>query len=494
MPRTVQQVRPLLCAFLLAAIVAAGLGPAPAAAQVPDTLRPPVGFSEPATAQPIDAYRLPDWHFSTLTLRGDAFGSRSTFSFEETDQTNSNFQSQFAPDYRALWESEERVLSLDISPSLDYASSEIDRSSGTSSSNVEESRLRLSLDARSRYDRYVSDRTFLRVEEEFELSYDRTSRDPEQNPPSIDPGPPEVGTDGARTFLASSTRVGVGWGRVRDVTPVIRALRVDERLRSLGQEGLSTDAVQAAARQFARVPGYEAVYDRPDKYFWGEFFDAAGGTELSSLETFYVADVLREPVGRRFEGAEVVVGPDLRVLHLDTDFQRSSRFSEDFSGTDVLAGGFLSARWFENPSLRHQFGAEFSASYLFGLSEVEVVRDDLERQWNVRPAVSWNWLVADRLRLDTRLFANVAGEAITQDFRTPAGRDVSETETLIRQTYGADATATVFIENRLAVDAGAQVLHRRTEQFAFIADTPLSTTWDLQFRLSFRYFLFRSLR
>ncbi len=492
MPRTAQQVCPAVCALLLAVLAAASL--TPAAAQVPDTLRPPVGFSEPAIAQPIDAYRLPDWHFSTLTLRGDAFGSRGTSSFEETDRTNSNFQSQFAPDYRALWESEERVLSLDVSPSLNYTSSEVDQSSGPSSSNVEESRLRLSLDARSRYDRYVSAGTFLRVEEELELSYDRTSRDPEQNPPSIDSGPPEVATDRSRTLLASNTRVGVGWGRVRDVTPVIRALRVDERLRSLGQEGLSTDAVQAAARQFARVPGYEAVYDRPDKYFWGEFFDATSEAGLSSLETFYVADVLREPIGRRFEGAEVVVGPDVRVLHLDTDFQSSNRFSEDFSGTDVLAGGFLSARWFENPSLRHQFGAELSASYLFGLSEVEVVRDDLERQWSVRPAVSWNGLVADRLRIDTRLFASVAGEAITQDLRTPAGRDISESETLIRQTYGADATATVFVENRLAVDAEAQVLHGRTEQLAFVADTALATTWELQFRLAFRYFLFRSLQ
>ncbi|PSQ95578.1 MAG: hypothetical protein BRD55_10095 [Bacteroidetes bacterium SW_9_63_38] len=108
-------------------------------------------------------------------------------------------------------------------------------------------------------------------------------------------------------------RVGGGIGRVRVVTPVVRALRIRGRLRAVGADASMTDAdVQAAARQLARRPGYEAVYDRPDKCFWRDLFSkirAADGP--APFEAFYVADVLREPVGVRREGAELRLGPSL---------------------------------------------------------------------------------------------------------------------------------------------------------------------------------------
>lgn len=57
-----------------------------------------------------------------------------------------------------------------------------------------------------------------------------------------------------RVDYSSSARLGIGLGRVRNVTPVVRALRVRERMRELGMDEMGRDQVPAAAQQFAAIP------------------------------------------------------------------------------------------------------------------------------------------------------------------------------------------------------------------------------------------------
>jgi len=66
-----------------------------------------------------------------------------------------------------------------------------------------------------------------------------------------------------------SPYIGIGVGRIRDVTPIFMALRMNERLKALGwEEGLPADRVQRIAQTIAKRNGYISVHDRSDKYFW----------------------------------------------------------------------------------------------------------------------------------------------------------------------------------------------------------------------------------
>jgi len=197
-------------------------------------------------------------------------------------------------------------------------------------------------------------------------------------------------------------RLGIGVGRVRVVTPVIRALRVRERLRTVGAGvSVSDDEVQAAARQLARRPGYQAIYDRPDKYFWRDFFEAAELSGRSPFEAFYVADVLREPVGVRREGAELVVGT-LGSHEGGDDTRRGRVVGGDEVYGDAL-GAFARGVWYRNLSLRHQLGVDARSTYLNYVTEPG--SRNAQVQFNVEG--QWLWVFADRFQLNTRMRADL---------------------------------------------------------------------------------------
>jgi Tat protein secretion system quality control protein TatD with DNase activity len=66
---------------------------------------------------------------------------------------------------------------------------------------------------------------------------------------------------------------GIGIGRSRDVTPLIRAQRLSERLEALGRPPLSAHQVQQVAQVLAREEGYRIVFDRPDRSFWRDVLE-----------------------------------------------------------------------------------------------------------------------------------------------------------------------------------------------------------------------------
>jgi len=99
----------------------------------------------------------------------------------------------------------------------------------------------------------------------------------------------------------------VGWGRARDVTPLIRAQRLSERLIALDRPPLTSDQVQQIARVLATEQGYRTVFDRPERSFWRDVLEPMLDQEnpLSPYEIFYLRDVLAEDIGPRREGVEL---------------------------------------------------------------------------------------------------------------------------------------------------------------------------------------------
>jgi hypothetical protein len=314
---------------------------------------------------------------------------------------------------------------------------------------------KLSLDGSGTLREYVGDRTFVLAEGGGRLSYRR------QNWESQPGGNTETQI---RSRQNVDVRLGVGVGRVRVVTPVIRALRVRERLRTVDSGvRLSDDRVQSAARQLARRPGYEAVYDRPDKTFWRDFFEAAGGADHTPFKTFYVADVLREPIGVRREGTELQIGPLGSYNRRLERQEENGRLQERDFQSDSRIGGFVRGRWYRNVTLQHQLGADLNASYAIedGLSTV------VEGQWL--------WVLADRIRLDTRLQNYFR-------YQDDEQRNVNQ--------HTLSSNLLIFVENSLSFSAGASLQYSRRGY-----ETRASATdFDTSLQFSINYVLSRALR
>lgn len=342
-------------------------------AQVPDAGPRSVGVSAPDSTQPVRAYRLPSWHWSRWGLQGDGQA-------DWVESAGTRAAVDLSPTYDGFWESERRMARLQAD--LDLSFEETRRNSSSTS-------YRFALPLDGTYRRYIRDRVFVFGRGVSRIGY--------QNESDID----ESGRRQSTNIDIQQVRIGVGVGRVRVVTPVVRALRIRERLRAVESGASMTDAdVQAAARQLARRPGYEAVYDRPDKYFWRDLFSEIGATDATSpFDAFYVADVLREPVGVRREGSEIRVGPtgsyEWRLSRRTVDGQLEER-EVDERGT---VGGFVEGRWFRNVTLHHQLGVTVESEYTHFVDSV----DPLDHRLRGFLTAEWLWVIADRVRLDTEL-------------------------------------------------------------------------------------------
>jgi hypothetical protein len=114
--------------------------------------------------------------------------------------------------------------------------------------------------------------------------------------------------------------IGIGWGKMRNVTSVVSAIRFQERLKQLNllNNDLDEKTIEDLANQFYREGYYSSVHVRPDKYFWDDVEKtvSADGVTLGGLNQ-YADSYLREVPGElRFSRNEgVVAGIDLQVSY-----------------------------------------------------------------------------------------------------------------------------------------------------------------------------------
>ena len=424
------------------------------------------GFTNPDSTRPVRAYRLPTWHWSTWTLRARGRATRTEQFDADSDRAKNSYDTRLSlrPTYRSLWERERRQAFLRLSPALSVRRGA--RSSGASEAQeTDTGRIEGSLNVRGTIREYGSGRGFLLAEGDGALQYryGQTARATEPTETTVNVG--------GRANL----RLGGGVGRVRVVTPVIRALRVRERLRAVAPgTSLSDRQVQTAAKQLARRPGYESVYDRPDRFFWRDFFDQVGLSDRSAFETYYVADVLREPVGVRREGADLAGGPTGSYRRNLRRTEEDDRLVERSFSDGGTVGGFVRGRWYRNVTLHHQLGADVEATYTHFVDS----QGPLDHEVRLDAEAQWLWVVADRVRLDSRLRADLTYR------HDPTGRG----EFQPRNQYVLSSDLVVFVENSVSVTAGANVRYRYDEE----SDDESRFRTGLQFRVN--YVLSRTLR
>ena len=110
--------------------------------------------------------------------------------------------------------------------------------------------------------------------------------------------------------IFSTSFWGIGFGRIRDVSPVFRALRLRERVEALNKGMTLTEKqITALADKFALYTQYANLYDRYEKYFWKEISPVLGSNfdALSLSENLYLTEVMKEYI-RRYQGNEILLG------------------------------------------------------------------------------------------------------------------------------------------------------------------------------------------
>ncbi len=458
-----------------------------------------IGFTDSTDFKYLIDYRLPDWGYSSFsinTLSGNIDGSNwdndyqlrnETTLLDQRSSSRENFSSSFGlvPRYEFFQQSEERTLNLQtqfiIGGSFDKNEQEETDLSGTSTQESSASQRRFDHEFSGNGLWYLNGDFFVQSGLAYSASYRNN-----YNKSDVDQGQTQNYKSFSRN-LRLIPSVGIGFGRLRNVTPVLRALRMNERYKALGNSSLNNDEIIYAAKQFTQYSSYNRIYDRPLKYFW-EDMNTGVNQKLDGIgifDTFYLNDVFDENLGSRFEGYSVSV--DITYILQSRLDRNENRISDSFDrDLDIRRQAVveLSGLWYKNLNLDHQLS--FTSNWDLALP-INKENPDKWELYNFND-FSWLWVMADRFLLENSLIVRYlnSDRKDVEDFDSP----VLITDLRSNLTY--------FIENQLAI-SGA-VFFGRDYRLTKIQDMvfPQSqrsevTNWNWGITVSLRYYFNRNL-
>ena len=417
-----------------------------------------VGFENPENIQPVLDYRLPSWGYTKASLAFHLSGwGRNAWGGLHRDETTGKFE--LSPKLTWYHENESRVRFLDFYLNGRWSGEYRDRDGGENESK----RLYLRYGAEALWDQYFRPNVFFSIGGRVEGSH---SEDTFEGSSVTEP-------DYRRIFVSRRTRasanLGLGFGRLRDVTPSIQALRFAERFRVLDKgRVMSPGEIQSIAGVLTAGSSYAQVYDRPSRRLWQALIDCIDGVEtLTPFETYYLADVMRENVGRRLEGW------DLRLGFRFTQSAGSHAFDDQ-----TIWAGAMDGRWYRNLNLDHQIGLEVSLDNDF------MVAGDLNgaAEGEFRAVAKHLWVIADRVSWESKLKANII-------FGRHEDRSESAGEWWSFHTHKLKGDLLYYIEDRFEIVTGAELLTSSATDTS--GDPYGQVQWSLY--ASIRYHITRSL-
>lgn len=313
-----------------------------------------IGFTDPDEVHHLLDYRLPSWGFERLFL--DFNGSyNSTNHFDDRkDQVTTG---RLAPSYHYYRESEDIIIDGRVTLPLNLTNR-----TGTNFAEVEtvtrDVDVLLTAIGDGKY--YLDEQLFATGQADIRINTFRTTTD-------IDGQRDRLNKTGDFNIMLSA---GAGYGRVRNVTPVIRALRFNERLNALNSGSLDRDQIQNLAAVFAQRGGYTRIFDRPNKHFWDAISGVAPNQlgSMSLYDAFYLSETLTEAAGQRFEGWDA-------TAQLFVDYQKFTEERQvgdsttEFDDSQTRLGLNLAGRYYQNLSLTQMISVRANLGIGFDLSD-----------------------------------------------------------------------------------------------------------------------------
>lgn len=409
-----------------------------------------VGFTDPNDIQTLLDYRLPDWGYSNFIMDFNASNNGLSNKFGELSTYDNSSMLSLAPAYTLYKESEERILDFTTTLSLDYAGSF--RDFETQTGNIETDQDQFSSDISSiiQVKKYTTGNNFLYGFSNVELFYNSEKNENTQD------GSVQNESISYDRILTFNSRLGYGFGRIRNVGPAIRAIRLSERLRAINRTALSDEDAFRAADQFTRFQGYQQHYDRPEKYFWRDL-DRDISTDLGDLDAFdmlYLTDVLNEAIGSRLEGWEVIGGVQLNYLNLlDRNENRINNIINRNTTIQLDRGIFVTSRWYKNTSLEQQWGLFFNSELNFPMEEQDMLPFNAKRSLILNGGINWLRTITDRM-----LVQLILSDTYTRS-KLEANEDlVGQVDDYAswQNQLALNASVSIFVENSLQLNFSAR--------------------------------------
>ncbi|MBL7959471.1 hypothetical protein JNL27_04450 [bacterium] len=318
--------------------------------------------------KPLKDFRLPDWGYTStkLTLDVTALGQNRKSDGRSDYTSNQTFT--LTPFYSYFRESEQRKVTFDayMNSRFLFSKSRYDNSDGdyrwTTKLNSNRWQLHLKNENRSFFSG-----NYYRITPEFNYNDDRDEYKNTYEDYSTFPYRDKNKSTYDSRYYDAKLSLAFGIGRIRNVTPVVRALRLNERLKAFDKDlELDQSELEQAAVEFTRFPGYQNTYDRPDRFFWKSFPEKL--STLTPFETHYLNDVFDEVVGLRLQGSEIDLGA--RITRIDVLHKVKSEYDNATSKLKAtFAGPELSARLYNNYSLKGQIGFTGQGNWDFRMNE-----------------------------------------------------------------------------------------------------------------------------
>ncbi|RNC84731.1 MAG: hypothetical protein ED557_07060 [Balneola sp.] len=454
-----------------------------------------VGFQNKADFQKLIYYRLPEWgyknfYLSTGHLRYDWRNTNTTNeipdpfssgSDSEFANSVSNFNINLTPHLTLFRESEQRVYQLNTSFSVfTQVTNTEDKQDFFFGEDHEKIKLRnLGIQPSVYFDlkEYIGENFFISTSLNTDFRIIRSKRDEQQD--SFEEKDVTI-----NRRINAYPSFGIGFGRVRNISPILRSLRLNERYKDLGNNSFSSDEIIEVAELFTKYNGYLQRYDRPLKYFWQDINEASNNKldQLNAYELFFLNDVFNENLGQRFEGAEIELAGFYRYENL---LRRTEDENRVLQLRDIIvdreAGFRVNARAYKNLSLEHQISAVITTFISLPLERT----DPVNWNFNGTSSIGWLWNIADQMIINT--FNNTY-------YQTSDIKDDPELE----ETYFANTTQSslsFFIENRVSISAGISFNYNRRFVITRSPDLLESTTQNhfFGFNVSVRYYFDRNL-
>ncbi|MEX2456152.1 MAG: hypothetical protein WD381_02515, partial [Balneolaceae bacterium] len=343
-----------------------------------------VGHSEPDNIQPLLDYRLPAWGYSNFywdfSLDGNFFNTTQDDDIEDNSHDH-QASGSISPVYNRFMESESRDYRIFISPGLTFNNRDRETLTNTEQSS-HNSELNLIGSGNNKF--YLDQSDLFLIGSLTGNFTQHRSHTESQTSDNLN-----LNRSFRTTFSA-----GVGYGRLRNVNPMLRSLRMNERYQAVNPgQTLSHSDLMMASEQFTKSNGYQQIYDRPQKYFW-EDMDNMIDADLSALNPYdllYVTETTSETIGSRREGWEVRadVGLRFRANYFRNENRVAGSESSDLSSNTFLIPS-VSGIWSKNISLNTQFS--LSASYQYFR---EITGDNNLSNHFITTSGSWLYNISD---------------------------------------------------------------------------------------------------
>ena len=426
-----------------------------------------IGFSDSTDFEYLINYRLPKWGYSNFFISSSGVnisGIRESSDFQNYT-LNSNGQSIFnrdnitlniRPRFELYKESENRVIDLNTALSFYTLINRHRTEMNGEQNNILEFADRKSvttnygnnLNLQISLSEYIIDDFYLIGDIRSDLQYTK------QNENSRFRDFPNTSLSQLTRRIKFEPSFGLGFGRIRNVTPILRSLRLNERFEVLNYPSFSQDQIAIVGEQFTKVEGYERTYDRFPKYFWGDMNSLLENKldQVSAFDLFYLNDVFNENLGSRFEGYQIytlITYDYYNYLYRDSqqgwDSEIDSRRLSINRSTSISVNG----KWFKNINLENQFSLELNSNFGFPLEREDNIKWD---NWS-RVQISWLRVISDRL---------VTTSYLRSDYSYAKSKVAQDAINKTSQNR-LNSSLTYFIENKLAISTGLGIRYEYQE-------------------------------